>query len=79
MATRPNETVDAEGALSPFCRHLQSKKLFFRTLPPQTEEDVLDASRHCWCRQTHQILGPDGEVVEPLECRAGRACFDPIR
>jgi hypothetical protein len=64
--------------LSPYCRHLGSKKLCFRTHPPQTDEDVLDASRHTWCRQSHQSLGPDGEAVDVADCRRGRACFVPF-
>lgn len=68
----------SELALSPFCVHIQSKKLFFRKGPPMEESDVLDASRHCWCSLTMQVLGPDGEVVHPDECRAGRSCFRSI-
>jgi hypothetical protein len=64
--------------LSPFCVHVQSKKLFFATAPPMTIDDVLDASRQCWCRKTMQILGPDGEVVDPRDCQRGRACFESI-
>lgn len=64
--------------LSPFCIHLQSKKLFFSTGPPMKVDDVLDASRHCWCRRTMQALGPDAEVVDPRDCQAGRSCFESI-
>jgi hypothetical protein len=90
---RPMESVDAadaasaEGAapargpnlrLSPFCVHLQSKKLFFADAPPQAIDDVLDASRHCWCRKTMQVIGPDGEFVDPRDCQSGRSCFESI-
>jgi len=68
----------AEPALGPFCVHLQSKKLFFAAGPPQTVEDVLDASRHCWCRKTMQVIGPDGEFVDPRDCQSGRSCFESI-
>ena len=67
-----------ELALSPFCVHLQSKKLLFRTAPPATESDVLDASRHVWCRLTMQVFGPDSEIVSTDDCRAGRSCFKSI-
>ena len=60
---------------SPFCLHLQSKKRFFLRGEPAQESDLLDASQHCWCRKTMQAIGPDGERVDPLDCRAGRACF----
>lgn len=78
MATEPSANERPALDASPYCRHIQSKKLTFRTAPPRCEEDILDASRHCWCRRTHQILGPDGEVVAPEDCRAGRACFEGL-
>jgi hypothetical protein len=56
---------------------LRSKKLVFSVRPPQTTEDLLDASRHCWCGETLQALGPDGEIVAPEDCRAPRACHKP--
>jgi hypothetical protein len=59
----------------PYCRELRSKKLTFARQPPRTEEDILDASNHCWCARTMQALGPDGELVRPEECRSGRECF----
>jgi hypothetical protein len=74
--TEPRPTPVASREISPFCRHLHSKKLAFRASPPQTEEDVLDASRHCWCRLTQQALGPDGEIVAVRHCRRGRSCFE---
>jgi hypothetical protein len=63
---------------SPFCIHLKSKKLLFADGPPMDVRDVLDASRHCWCRHTMQIVGPDQEVVDPRDCQAGRSCFESI-
>jgi hypothetical protein len=70
-----NDAAGSGVRLSPFCVHLQSKKRFFLRGPALEESDVLDASQHCWCRLTLQLLGPDGEVVEPRECRSGRSCF----
>lgn len=70
------EAASALHAISPYCRHLHSKKLGFRTSPPQSEEDVLDASRHCWCRLTQQVVGPDGEITRPADCGRGRSCFE---
>ena len=64
--------------LSPFCIHLQSKKVTFRSSPPMEESDVLDASCHCWCRRTMQVLGPDKERAAPADCRSGRPCFESI-
>ena len=72
--------TDAPSALnlSPFCIHLQSKKTFFLRAPPMEVSDILDGSRHCWCRRTMLALGPDGEVVDPEDCRSGRSCFASI-
>ena len=78
MDTRDASETNTEFELSPFCRHLGSKKLCFRTQPPQSAEDVLDASQHVWCRRTQQVLGPDGDVVDVQDCRRGRSCFECI-
>ena len=61
--------------VSPFCSSLSSKKILLSGSLPMTVEDVLDASNHCWCEQTQQVLGPDREPVSPEDCRKGRACF----
>lgn len=74
----PSRPGHAGPAASPFCVHLQSKKLLFADGPPMEVRDVLDASRHCWCRHTMQIVGPDHEIVDPRDCQAGRSCFEAI-
>lgn len=63
--------------LSPFCAKLKTKKAHFLDRPPQTAEDILDLSNHCWCNETKMVLGPDRELVNPEECREGRACWVP--
>ena len=62
-------------SLSPYCRHLCSKKLLLRAEPPRTEADLLDASGHTWCTKTQESIGPDREPSDPEDCRPGRACF----
>ena len=62
--------------VSPYCKHLRSKKWFFLQGPALTEDDILDASNDCWCEATFMKLGPDGDVVEPEGCKHGRACFE---
>ena len=76
--TKPETTLPASLSISPFCSHLWSKKASFLDHPPLAEEDILDASRHCWCRKTMQVLGPDRELAQPLDCRQGRSCFESI-
>lgn len=61
--------------LSPYCMHLSSKKLMFSSTLPMRDEDVLDASNHCWCRVTQKVIGPDQQPVLPADCQRGRGCY----
>jgi len=72
-----SSAADASSA-APFCAHIQSKKAFFLGRPPRNESELLDASQSCWCRRTMQALGPDGDVVDPVDCRAGRTCYESV-
>ena len=71
------ESVPAAGPTvqSAFCASLRSKKFFMRDALPTEASDYLDASNHCWCRMTQQVIGPDGGIVNPEACVNGRACF----
>lgn len=63
--------------VSPYCAHLESKKLSLADTPPMTPRDVLDASQHCWCGKTKDILGPDRFLCHPEECDdPTRDCFE---
>ncbi|MCK6448527.1 MAG: hypothetical protein L6Q99_19215 [Planctomycetes bacterium] len=62
---------------SPFCKHLRSKKWYFRTGPPRVARDLLDASNHTWCGKTCEALGVDGDVADTEGCVRGRGCFEP--
>ena len=68
----------AASELAPFCAHLASKRLGFLRRPARDESEVLDASQACWCRRTMLALGPDGAIVDPRDCRAGRGCYEPV-
>ena len=72
----PDTSERAHAGLSPFCAHLGSKKLMLAQRPPTVDADVLDASNHCWCEITHQIIGPDGCAAHPEDCRKDRTCFE---
>lgn len=61
--------------LSPICREIRSKKLFHLTAIPTRPEDIVDASNHCWCRVTQQVIGPDGSRVRATTCNSGRECY----
>ena len=58
----------------PFCADLRSKKWFTLDAPARDEDELLDASGHCWCRRTMLSVGQDGELVDPEDCRSGRGC-----
>ena len=60
---------------TPFCGDLRSKKFFLSDQIAATAEDYLDASGHCWCYHTQQVVGPDGNIVIPERCVPGRRCY----
>ena len=81
-----NETATLEGENSgeitanaapesAFCSSLRSKKFFMMDTLPTEASQYLDASNHCWCRTTQQVIGPDGGTVQPDTCVAGRDCY----
>jgi len=60
---------------SPFCGSLRSKKFFMLDAVATDADHYLDASNHCWCRETQQVIGPDGGAVQPDRCVPGRSCY----
>jgi len=79
-----NETLNQEASdeitpnvvpQSAFCSSLRSKKFFLIDVLPTDASQYLDASNHCWCRMTQQVIGPDGGTVHPESCVAGRDCY----
>ena len=60
---------------SPFCGSLRSKKFFMLDILATEAEQYLDASNHCWCRETQQVVGPDNGRVNPNRCVPGRTCY----
>jgi hypothetical protein len=82
MANDLNERNDESaepnpGAMiqSPFCGSLRSKKFFMLDTLATEAEQYLDASNHCWCRETQQVIGPDNGRVQPNRCIPGRECY----
>jgi hypothetical protein len=71
----PHEIVTNVAPQSAFCSSLRSKKFFMIDALPTDASQYLDASNHCWCRTTQQVVGPDGGSVHPESCVAGRACY----
>ena len=64
-----------EITISPYCRSLRTKKVFFLERPPRNEDELMEASGHCWCSRTGHAVGEDGEVACAEDCVAGRGCF----
>ena len=67
-----NERVVIE---SPFCGSLRSKKFFMMDGLATEADQYLDSSNHCWCRETQQVIGPDGGYVQPHRFVPGRSCY----
>jgi hypothetical protein len=67
-----NENAPVE---SPFCGSLRSKKFFMMDSLATDAAQYLDSSNHCWCRETQQVIGPDGGRVQPHRCTPGRSCY----
>jgi len=60
---------------SPFCGSLRSKKFFMLDTLATDAGQYIDASNHCWCRETQQVVGPDSGQVDPNRCVPGRTCY----
>jgi len=71
----PNNIAASVVPESTFCSALRSKKFFMTDALPTDASQYLDASNHCWCRMTQQVIGPDGGSVHPESCVAGRDCY----
>jgi hypothetical protein len=70
------ESNPSAAVLSPFCGSLRSKKFFMLDALATEAEQYLDASNHCWCRETQQVIGPDNGRVQPNRCVPGRSCYN---
>jgi hypothetical protein len=70
-----NEQSTKSVIQTPFCGDLRSKKFFILDQIATSAEDYLDASEHCWCYHTQQVIGPDGNIVMPDRCTPGRGCY----
>jgi len=70
-----SDGLSASAPQSAFCSSLRSKRFFMMDALPTEASQYLDASNHCWCRITQQVIGPDGGTVHPESCVAGRSCY----
>jgi len=67
--------VEPTPILSPFCGSLRSKKFFMLDVMATSAEQYIDASNHCWCLETQEVIGPDNRRVHPDACKPGRSCY----
>jgi len=70
-------TVNSENPVvrSHFCASLRSKKFFMLDSLATSADQYIDASNHCWCRETQEVIGPDNKRVHPDNCVPGRSCY----
>ena len=55
------------------CNCVRWKSMYYQaerdpSVPPSNEDNY-------WCALTLRILGPDGQLVNLENCKAGRTCF----
>jgi hypothetical protein len=58
------------------CAHLRWKGLFIEA--GQNPEFDVSADYSTWCQHTYKCVGPDGKMVDPEECGAGRQCYEKL-
>jgi hypothetical protein len=58
------------------CKHLRSHEMNFEDSPLKPEDEYSSGIYHC--EQTHDALGPDGEIVDREECTPDRDCFEEL-
>ncbi|MFQ5719631.1 MAG: hypothetical protein ACE5IK_08770 [Acidobacteriota bacterium] len=63
------------------CRRLRSKQMYVDVAPDPDDPGARmpnTGDGFCWCTHTMNCLGPDGQVADSKNCRAGRHCFEPL-
>jgi hypothetical protein len=70
-----NEPNESTAPQTPFCGSLRSKKFFMMDTLASEAQHYLDASNHCWCGETQQVIGSDGGRANPNRCTPGRSCY----
>lgn len=60
------------------CQHLRCKGMGVFGDGYLTPEDERARTTDFWCLHTHNVLGPDGDLVMLSRCVAGRGCHEPL-
>ena len=59
------------------CLSLRHKGMYVSAVPDPEEAKIYDTSYDStayWCGETLQGFGPDGQAVNPQDCKGGRGC-----
>ena len=58
------------------CRKLRCKEMFVET--ERVFKITESGSGIYLCSHTQNVLGPDGQVAEPANCKTGRGCYEGL-
>ncbi len=68
-----------EAPTDAICIHLRNKAMYVTGDMRPPREVVEEHSGHCWCNITQHVVGPDRKGVDPIDCAAGRDCYQISR
>lgn len=71
-----SEATNSQESLQGHCRRLRCKEMFIETAIDFKMTET--GSGIYWCGHTQNVLGPDGQVAEPLDCKTGRSCYEDL-
>lgn len=74
MAYQRDLSGDVDG-VGPVCRSIRNKAMMVSGSRDPDAATLIASSGHCWCNHTQHVVGPDGRIVGPEACIAGRDCF----
>ncbi len=71
----PEIEIPDPAELPEVCRYLRTKTAYGNAIGYEGWQHGNSSTAAYWCLQTMGACGPDDQLVEPKQCRAGRACF----
>ena len=57
------------------CRYIRTKTAYGNAIGYEGWQQGVSSTAAYWCLETMGSSGPDDQLVDPQQCRAGRACF----
>ena len=58
------------------CRCLRSKAMYV-TGQMEPDPSITAGNGNCWCNETQNVFGPDGQLVNRQACSSARTCYRP--